>query len=108
MAENLYDPRYSGAPSVYLGTPFVRYILIDPVARAHTEGKLPRGELREGIIELLCTDDITTVEVEDDNRLTSWRCTTCFCAAIQRRSQRRSGITLSTPIRRRVTPAVPW
>jgi hypothetical protein len=46
MAENLYEPRYGGSLKMYLGTPQVRYLLIDPVAKTHTEGKLPRGELR--------------------------------------------------------------
>lgn len=68
--ENHYDPHYRGALSIYLGTPQVRHILIDPATRIHTEGALPRGELPEGITKLLGTSDITKVEMDDDNRLT--------------------------------------
>ena len=67
MSENHYDPHYHGALSIYLGTPFVRYLLIDPVAKTHTEGKLPRGELHEGIVGLLGTEDIAQVPMEDDD-----------------------------------------
>ena len=59
--EDHYDPHYRGALSIYLGTPFVRYLLIDPVVKTHTEGRLPRGALSEGITKLLGTSDITKV-----------------------------------------------
>ena len=65
-----YDPHYHGALSVYLGTPEVRYVLINPSTRTYTEGKLPRGELREGIVALLGTEDNTKAEMDDDDLLT--------------------------------------
>ena len=52
------------------GTPEVRYVLINPSTRTYTEGKLPRGELREGIVALLGTEDNTKAEMDDDDLLT--------------------------------------
>ena len=104
MSENLYDPHYHGALSVYLRTPEVRYVLIDPATRTYTEGKLPRGELREGIVALLGTEDIIKVEMDDDDRLTIMALHNLYVACTPAPDGGTSGIARSTPSVRRATP----
>ncbi len=42
--EQLYDPIYRGPFSVYFGTSYVRYILIDPETRSSAEDRVHRSE----------------------------------------------------------------